>query len=135
MERFSEGLPALAALKANVARHASQGFIPAIDGRKIPIRSPHAALNSLLQSTGSVLCKDWLLQIDGSLKEQGLAWGRDYYFLGWIHDEVQIAVKEGYETRVGQTAVSMAPEVGKRFSFRCPLAAEYRQGSNWAETH
>jgi DNA polymerase I len=135
MEDFAKGLPALARLKSNVSLHAKTGFIPAIDGRRIPIRSPHAALNSLLQSTGAVLCKAWLLAINADLQAQGLEWGKDYYFLGWIHDEVQIAVRKGIEEQVGETAVRMASRVGEDFSFRCPLAAEYRQGSNWAETH
>ena len=135
MERFAKGLPALAKLKQAVAEAAKKGHILSIDGRKVPIRSPHAALNSLLQSTGSVLCKAWLLSINDDLQSQGLAWGNDYFFLGWIHDEVQIAVRKGIEEQVGQAAVRMASKVGEDFSFRCPLAAEYRQGSNWAETH
>lgn len=129
------GLPALANLKRAVAEAAKKGHILSLDGRKVPIRSPHAALNSLLQSTGSILCKAWLLAINEDLQSQGLSWGKDYFFLGWIHDEVQIAVRKGIEEQVGQTAVRMATKVGEDFSFRCPLAAEYRQGSNWAETH
>lgn len=135
MERFMKGLPALASLKRAVGEAAKKGHILSIDGRKVPIRSPHAALNSLLQSTGSVLCKAWLLAINDDLQSQGLTWGKDYFFLGWIHDEVQIAVRKGIEEQVGQTAVRMASKVGEDFSFRCPLAAEFRQGSNWAETH
>jgi DNA polymerase-1 len=135
MDRFSKGLPALKKLKDAVSLYAEKGYVPSIDGRKVPIRSPHAALNSLLQSTGSVLCKAFLLAINEDLQTQGLTWGKDYYFLGWIHDEVQIAVRKGLEEQVGQTAVKMAAKVGKDFSFRCPLAAEFRQGSNWAETH
>jgi DNA polymerase-1 len=135
MERFAKGLPALASLKANVGQAAKKGHILSIDGRKVPIRSPHAALNSLLQSSGSILCKAWLLFINEELQANGLVWGKDYYFLGWIHDEVQIAVRQGLETQVGQTAVLMAPKVGEAFKFKCPLAAEYRAGSSWAETH
>jgi hypothetical protein len=29
----------------------------------------------------------------------------------------------------------VAEETGHRFQFKCPLAAEYKVGSNWAETH
>ena len=135
MERFTKGLPALAQLKRAVGEAAKKGHILSIDGRKVPIRSPHSALNSLLQSTGSILCKQYLLAINEELHSQGLTWGKDFYFLGWLHDEVQIAVRKGIEEQVGQTAVRMAAKVGEDFSFRCPLAAEYRQGSNWAETH
>ena len=135
MERFSKGLPALAKLKEQVSGFAKQGYVPSIDKRRVPVRSPHSALNSLLQSSGSVLSKAWLLFINEELQANGLTWGKDYYFLGWIHDEVQIAVRQGLETQVGQTAVRMAPKVGEAFQFRCPLAAEYRQGTSWAETH
>lgn len=135
METFAKGLPALAKLKSDIAIHAKSGFVPAIDGRKIPVRSPHAALNSLLQSTGSVLCKAWLIAINEDLQSQGLVWNRDYYYLGWVHDEVQIASIKGLENIVGETAIKMASKVGSDYSFRCPLAAEYKVGSNWAETH
>ena len=135
MERFSKGLPALAKLKEQVSGFAKQGYVPSIDKRRIPVRSPHSALNSLLQSTGSVLCKAYLLAIRDELERQGLKWGKDYYYLGWCHDEVQIAVRKGLEEAVGQTAVLVAPQVGEAFKFRCPLAAEYRQGASWAETH
>lgn len=135
MERFSQGLPALANLKKAVALHAKNGFIPAIDGRRIPIRSPHAALNSLLQSTGAVLCKTWFLTIKSEVENTGMAWGKDFYFLGHIHDEVQIAAKKGSEEIVGRIAVKAASRVAEIYKFRCPLAAEYRIGETWAETH
>jgi DNA polymerase I-like protein with 3'-5' exonuclease and polymerase domains len=135
MERFAKGLPALASLKANVGQAAKKGHILSIDGRKVPIRSPHSALNSLLQSAGSVLCKAYLLAIRDELERQGLIWGKDYYYLGWCHDEVQIAVKKGLEELVGTTCIREAPKVGEKFSFKCPLAAEYKVGNNWAETH
>jgi DNA polymerase-1 len=133
--RFMQGLPALGNLQKHVLMSAKKGHLVSLDGRRIPIRSSHAALNSLLQSCGSILCKAWLLAINTELQAQGLVWGKDYYFLGWIHDEVQIAVRNGLEGQVGETAVKMAAKVGEDFSFRCPLAAEYRQGTNWAETH
>ena len=135
MKRFTKGLPALAKLKAQVADAAKKGFILSIDGRRIPIRSTHAALNSLLQSTGAILCKKWLLTIRDSLESQGLVWGKDYFFLGHIHDEIQIAVIKGKEELVGQTATESARKVGEYYQFKCPLAAEYKVGNTWAETH
>jgi DNA polymerase I-like protein with 3'-5' exonuclease and polymerase domains len=135
MERFAKGLPALASLKANVGQAAKKGHILSIDGRKVPIRSPHAALNSLLQSSGAILCKSWFLEIRDSLEAQGLVWGKDYYFLGHIHDEIQIAAIKGKEELVGQTAIESASRVGERFKFKCPIAAEYKVGNTWAETH
>jgi DNA polymerase I-like protein with 3'-5' exonuclease and polymerase domains len=135
MERFMKGLPALAQLKRAVAEAAKKGHILSLDGRKIPIRSPHAALNSLLQSTGAILCKTWFLTIRETLEANGLVWGKDFYFLAHVHDEVQIAVKKGHEELVGNTAVEAAQKVAERFQFKCPLAAEFKVGDTWASTH
>ena len=135
MQRFSKGLPALAKLKQAVAEAAKKGHILSIDGRKVPIRSPHAALNSLLQSSGAILCKTWFLTIRDAIEAEGLVWGRDFYFLAHIHDEVQIAVKKGYEELVGKTTIEAAQKVAERFQFKCPLAAEYKVGQSWAECH
>jgi len=136
-KRFLQATPALASLKKAVSNAASRGYLKGLDGRILPIRSSHAALNTLLQSAGAVLCKGWITGIDEALKASGLkhGWDGDYAFLGWIHDEIQIAVKEGYEEQVGKTCLRVAEETGHRFSFKCPLASEYKIGSNWAETH
>lgn len=136
-ERFLQATPALANLKKAVSNAASKGYLKGLDGRLLPIRSEHAALNTLLQSAGAVLCKGWIVGIENALKASGLkhGWDGDFAFLGWIHDEIQIAVKEGNEDLVGETCKRVAEETGHRFGFKCPLASEYKVGSNWAETH
>ena len=136
-ERFLQATPALANLKKAVSQAATKGYLKGLDGRFIPVRSEHAALNSLLQGAGAVLCKGWIVGIDNALKAAGLkhGWDGDYAFLAFIHDEVQIAVKEGREEIVGETCLRIAKETGERFAFKCPLSAEYKVGSNWAETH
>lgn len=136
-DRFLKATPAIVELKARVSLLAGRGTIPGLDGRTIPIRSEHAALNTLLQSAGAILCKAWIVGIEKQLIAQGLkhGWDGQFAYLGWIHDEVQIAVKEGYEAQVGETCLRVAQETGSLFKFRCPLASEYKVGSNWAETH
>jgi DNA polymerase I-like protein with 3'-5' exonuclease and polymerase domains len=120
-----------------VSNAAKKGYLKGLDGRVLPIRSEHAALNTLLQSAGAILCKAWIVGVEKQLIEQGLkhGWDEQFTFLGWIHDEVQIAAKEGYETQVGETCLRVAKETGDLFSFKCPLASEYKVGSNWSETH
>lgn len=136
-ERFLQATPALADLKGRVSVLAKQKKLPGLDGRVLPIRSEHAALNTLLQSAGAVLCKAWIVGIEKQLVTQGMkhGWDGEFVFLGWIHDEVQIAVKEGYENQVGETCLRVAQETGSLFKFRCPLTAEYKVGTSWAETH
>lgn len=136
-ERFLASLPALAKLKSAVSTAAAKGYLKGLDGREVPVRSPHAALNTLLQSAGAILCKGWIVGINKQLQAAGLrhGWDGDYVFLGWIHDEIQIAVREGLEEQVGNTCLRVAEETGHQFAFKCPLASEYKVGSNWAETH
>ena len=56
-EEFLRKTPALAALRENVVRAAAKGYLKGIDGRKLWVRSEHAALNTLLQGAGAIIMK------------------------------------------------------------------------------
>lgn len=136
-ESFLAKTPALKGLKNYVGQAQKKGYLKALDGRHISIRSEHAALNSLLQSAGAILCKKWLVLIDKELRAKGFkhGWDGDYVFLAWIHDEVQIAIKPELEEVIGSICIEMAGAAGEAFDFKCPTTAEYKVGANWAETH
>lgn len=117
---------------------AKRGWLKGLDGRKIPVRSEHAALNSLLQSAGAVICKQWITDCEDALKASGLkhGWDGDFVFLGWIHDEIQLAVREGLEDKVSEICIATARAAGDPFpSWNCPLDGEAKIGRNWAECH
>lgn len=134
--RFLTGLPALGKLIAKLAEKTQQqGFIRGLDGRVIPLRSAHAALNTLLQSDGAILMKRALVILDASLASAGLHWGNDYEYVANVHDEWQIEVKEQYAKQVGQLAVEAIREAGRYYNYRCPLDGQYKVGKNWAQTH
>lgn len=136
-ERFLKATPAIANLKNQVGQAAAKGYLKGLDGRLLPIRSEHAALNTLLQSAGAILCKAWIVGIERDLVAQGLkhGWDGEFSFVAFVHDEVQIAVREGLEQTVGDVCLRVAKETGERFAFKCPLSAEYKVGLNWAATH
>ncbi|MGC8200996.1 hypothetical protein, partial [Salmonella enterica] len=46
-------------------------WIKGLDGRKVHVRSPHAALNTLLQSAGALICKLWIIKTEEMLVEKG----------------------------------------------------------------
>jgi DNA polymerase I len=85
--KFLKGLPKLKKLVNGIADAVeARGMrgtatIKSIDGRKIRIRSPHAALNSLLQSCGAVICKLWFVGVMREIQRLGL----DAYPVGNIH--------------------------------------------------
>ena len=130
-ERFMRNLPAYANLKGRVGQEASQGWITGLDGRRLWIRSEHAALNTLLQSAGALVMKKGLIILD----EYAKLWGLDYKIVGNIHDEIQSEVRESQAEKFGRLAVSCLEAAGIHFNLNCRLAGEYQIGTSWAETH
>lgn len=138
-EAFLEKTPGLANLLKIVKSAAKRGYIKGIDGRKVPIRSDHAALNMRLQNAGAVVCKQWGCDWDDALKAQGLkhGWDGDYVFLSWSHDEYQLAVRNDPELieKVKQAGIEAGRNAGLPFNFQCPLDVDVKVGRNWAECH
>lgn len=134
-EAFLAKTPALDKLKSGVSRAADRGFIRALDGRIMPIRSSHAALNTLLQGAGAIICKRWVVTFHQLLKEHGFVDGVDYQQVAYVHDEVQVLVKKEHSELIGQLCIRAIKLAGEYYDFRLPLDGEYKFGSNWAETH
>lgn len=137
--QFLTKTPALGKLNKFVKKAAERGWIKGIDGRKMPVRSPHAALNTRLQSSGAIICKQWICDLEDALLAKGLkhGWDGDFVFLSWSHDEVQIAARDDPEliSIVQQIAIGTGRAAGSPFQFRCALDVETKVGRNWAETH
>ena len=134
--KFFSSLPALARLQADVQRKVKNGGeLIGLDGRILPIRSSHAALNMLLQSAGAVCMKVALIQLFHLLN--GLRWqhGREYAFVANIHDEFQAEVTPDKAEAFGKLAVESIQHAGKQLKLNVRLDGEFKIGNNWAETH
>ena len=137
-QKFLRSLPALGRLVEAVKGAAGRGYLVGLDGRHVFVRSSHAALNTLLQSAGAIVCKQWLVFLEEDLTKAGYkhGWDGDYAFCAWSHDEVQIACRnEEVAAYVAHNAPLMVAKAGNHFNFRCPLAGEAKVGKSWAETH
>lgn len=135
-ENFLAKTPALKKLRDAVA-HAveKRGYLLGIDGRKLYIRSPHAALNTLLQSAGALLVKQATINLYLELSRRGYVWGEDWAMVAHVHDEYQLQVREELVEEVSEVAVWSFREAGKQFNWRCPLDGEAKVGNNWSECH
>ncbi|WP_165595541.1 DNA polymerase [Methylovorus sp. MM2] len=134
-DNFTNRIPAIGKLIQAVQKAAKKkGWIKGLDERAIPIRSAHAALNTLLQSAGAIIMKRALVILDDSLKVWWVP-GVDYEFMANIHDEWQIACIPEIADEVGRLAVQAIKESGEFYDFKCPLTGEYKVGTNWKETH
>lgn len=132
IDSFLENTPKLRALREKVARISkSSGSLPGLDGRRLYIRSDHAALNTLLQGAGAIVMKQALVILDERLSKLGV----DYKFVANVHDEWQIEVEEAYADMVGKLGVQAIEQAGRVLKMRCPLTGAYKVGNSWKETH
>lgn len=137
--RFMHGVDGFDMLLEQMRVDSRRGWLKGLDGRRVPVRKQHAALNSLLQSAGTgILSKYWLLfSLNRIEKKLGLKWGydKDFVLMVYSHDETQWAVRHEYAEAVKQEVLDAAPEVGRFLKVRLPIAAEAHLGSNWGQCH
>jgi DNA polymerase I-like protein with 3'-5' exonuclease and polymerase domains len=130
--RFLKNTPSLEKLREQVSSIAAKsGTLPGLDGRRVQVRSDHAALNTLLQSAGAIVMKQALVLLNDELRRAKI----NYKFVANVHDEWQIEVEEARAEEAGKLGVLAIEKAGKVLNMRCPLSGEYKVGNSWKETH
>ena len=135
-DRLKTRVPGLSELITAV-EHAvkSRGYVKSLDGRILPIRHKHAALNTLLQGAGAIVMKQALVLLDRKLLSINLHSRNDFMYVANIHDEFQMQCKEQHAAAIGQSAADSIRDAGIHLEVRCPLSGSFAVGNNWAETH
>jgi hypothetical protein len=137
--RLMTRIPALGMVVKNIQRQAKSGMLDALDGRKLFVRAQHAALNTLLQGAGATIAKQWCVNFAEYCEEDGLkhGWDGDFAILAWIHDELQVAVRD--DPRIMEICqrniVQAAYDAGMQFGFRLPVDVDVKFGRRWSDTH
>jgi DNA polymerase I-like protein with 3'-5' exonuclease and polymerase domains len=127
---FQKKIPAVGhLLRAVKSAVVARGYLTGLDGRKLPCRSQHSALNLLLQSAGALIMKKAAVIF---VHETAT---KPYEMHGNIHDEVQFSCLSETADELGGAFVEAIKLAGERFNLRCPLDGEYKIGTSWAETH
>jgi len=130
-EKFLRATPSLRHLREKVERIAQRRWVRGLDQRKIIIRYPHAALNTLLQGAGATVMKYALTLLEEYVIRKQIK----AFPVVNVHDEFQYEVEEGRANEFGRLAVQSIIDAGKQLNVRCPLNGEYKIGNNWSETH
>lgn len=134
-KRFLDKTPALKQLIDKVKKYSEKhGYLPGLDGRRIPVRSAHSALNSLLQCDGALIAKQSLVNLKYYLRQEKLTL-EQVKLVAWSHDEFQLECDEGVSDKVGELCVKAFEQAGVYFDFRIPITGEYKVGDTWKETH
>ena len=131
IDRFLSNMPALKRVRDGVTKAGMRGKIKGIDGRLLHVRSPHAALNTLLQGAGAVVCKLWLVNMNKRIQSTGV----DAKLVASIHDEYQYEVAKKDIKKFGSITKDAMKDTEQQLQMKCPLDNEWKEGTTWAETH
>ena len=131
-KRIMDGLDGFAGLSDAISARAESGVLRGLDNRPIRLQGKnHAALNYLLQSAGAIICKSWMIRVNELLQDAAI----DYHQLAFVHDEIQLSVREDQAQMAADLTTYAMKDVEHRYHFRCPLDSEYQIGANWAACH
>ena len=132
-EKFLRATPSLRSLREKVdgVSKSNRRWLKGLDGRKIIIRHPHAALNSLLQGAGATVMKVALTKLDEYVINKRIK----AYPVVNVHDEFQYEVEQERADEFGKLAVQSIIDAGNKLNLRCKLDGEYKIGNNWSQTH
>lgn len=147
-KNMMKAFPALKKLIDTVkAKVKERGYLIALDGAQLVVRSQHSALNTLLQSAGAIVMKKALVFCDQDLCAAKFQPGIDYEFVLNVHDEFQNEIinadadhgqsllGESKERTIGEIMRKSIRKAGEYFNFKCQLDGEFIVGDNWKETH
>lgn len=130
--KFLESTPALKKLREGVLSVAKdRGWLRGFDGRILRVRSPHSALNTLLQGMGAIVMKYWLIEVTKNADAEGLDWNPSAN----VHDEGQFEVLQKDVPRFKEICEQAFLTISEELGSACLLEGEAMDGSNWYETH
>ena len=131
VDTFLNNLPDLKQLRTRVQQEAESGKVKGLDGRYLKIRSEHAALNTLLQGAGAIVCKKWLIHIIKKINMSGI----DAKLVASIHDEYQFEVLNKDVNRFCTITKEAIDLTTRTLNMKCKLDCDYKVGKTWAMTH
>lgn len=121
-------------LSEAVSKEAQSGYITGLDGRKLYLRSPHKALNLLIQSAGAIYMKYLLVEMDKQLSSK-YTHSNEYAYVANIHDGINIEVIPEYAEDISNILRTAFITTSKELGLKYPVYGEPNIGLNQWETH
>jgi DNA polymerase I-like protein with 3'-5' exonuclease and polymerase domains len=134
LDKFIAGTPGLRRLRARLSAQVEHhGWLPGLDGRRVPCGAQYTALNYQVTSAEAVITKRWLVRVFDELNEKFCyGWGKDVVIALWVHDEIACCCRPEIADEIGAIMVKHAKEPGEYYKFKVPLDAAYTVGKSWA---
>ena len=132
-KKFLSELPALGKVikeaRFSAKKHKT---VTILDGREVPVRSDHKALNTQIQGDGAIIMKLAQVILNQELQTK---FKDKVYFMATVHDEWQLECHPDVADEVGQLGVEAIIDAGVRLKCLMPMDGEYRVGKDWSECH
>ena len=129
-EAFVSAIEGLSDLLGAVSAKSLNGWLLAIDGRRVLVDSPHKALNYLLQCSAGIIAKRWMVIADEAVQHNVHT-----HQLAFVHDELQYETTQEHAQILMGVLENAALLAGEYYKLRCPIAAEAKQGLTWHDVH
>jgi DNA polymerase-1 len=107
LNKFEAATPGLRRLRERLQVHARKhGWLPGLDGRRVPVRALHSALNFIVTSSEAIICKRWLMRVHEELCTKfRYGWDGDVVVVLWVHDEIACCCRPEIAAQVGEIMV------------------------------
>lgn len=137
-DQFFEAIPKMKTLIDKCKKFGERdGYLPLIDHRKIILRKfehkvlTNTALNCLLQGSGSVCVKNWIVEVNLEIEKRKL----DAHQVIFYHDELVLDCNPSVVDEVIEILKDKIAQVGVDFGMRIPLACDVHTGRTWGDIH
>ncbi len=126
---YVDAIPGLKELLEGVHKASERGYLYGLDHRRILVDSRHKSLNYLLQGSAAIIAKKWMVLANETLSKWNI------HQLAFIHDELQYECEQQYVNDTMFTLELTACQAGEYYKMRCPVTAESKSGTTWADVH
>lgn len=111
------------------------GWIAGLDGRPIYIPKANDILVYVLQSDEAIQMSAAYCMMYKRAIDAGFKWGDDFGILAFVHDEVNIEVKQEYTQWFAEMTAQCITDAGKYFKINCPMQGDAKIGDSWFSVH
>ena len=125
---YIAAIPGLKELLEAVHKASERGYVRGLDDRHIIVDSRHKSLNYLIQGSSAIVAKRWMVLANERLPKHT-------HQLAFVHDELQFECSQSDSQELSKHLEETATKAGEYYNLRCPIAAESKSGTNWAEVH
>ena len=132
-DKFFKGMPAMKQVIDNVHfQVAKKKTITLLDGREVPCRAKHSAVNTQIQGDGAVLMK-----VAQSIfyKKLETKYPESQSFMITVHDEWQVECDPLVADDVAALGCESIKEAGQFLKCKVPMEGDAKIGNNWKECH